>query len=166
MLPGAPVTTINNQTVNLPGGAAFFEIAASGSLTLGGLVTLNGSFSFILTGSSVELSINATLNVFGITFTAVVQGGIYSDGIALNVDLMLGNNTSTSPTVTLIPGVLALTGTFDLRINTTGSSHFGINPNTTFDILVNASFNLFGFSLASTTLHIQDVSGVFSATGL
>ena len=170
---GAPVTTINNQTVNLPGSSSsiYIEIAASGSLTLGNLVTLNGSFLFVLSGGSVQISVNAYLNVFGITFTAVVDAGLYSDGIALNIDLMLGTNSN--PTVTFIPGVLALTGAFNLRINTTGASKtFGsgssavtISGGTTFDVKVNATFNLFGFSLASTSFDIYDKAGVFSASG-
>ncbi|MGO9478591.1 MAG: hypothetical protein ACLQAH_13200 [Limisphaerales bacterium] len=165
---GAAVTTINNQTVNLPSGT-YFEIAASGSLTLGGLVTLNGSFTFILSGTSVTISMDAHLNVMGVIFTAVVNAGIYSDGIALDIDLTVGNSSG-NQTVTVIPGVLTLIGTFELQINTSHSNHFGISGvsggNTiNFNIAVSAAFNLFGFTLASTSFSISDVGGVFSASG-
>ncbi|MDE3068412.1 MAG: hypothetical protein KGJ60_12810, partial [Verrucomicrobiota bacterium] len=161
---GSPVATINNQTVNLPGGSAFFMIEANGSLALGGgAVSMSGAFNFTISGGSVQISINAELSIFGILFTVNGDAGLYSDGIALSINLSLGG--STSPTVTIIPGVLALSGTFDLQVNTTGTSHFGVNADTIFNVYVSASFNVFGFSLAGTTFDISVSGGVFSATG-
>lgn len=160
------ITTINNVTVNLPRGP-YFEILASGSLVMGGFVDITGSFTFILNSSGVLISMNAAVNVFGISFTASGFAIINTSGIALKITLMVGN--STNPTVTLIPGVLALTGSFLLEINTTGNSSFSFNDanghtvtinfgNTIFEISVNASLNVFGFQMASVSMSIGAVS--------
>jgi len=158
-----PITTINNQTVNLPPGP-YFEIVASGSLTLGGVININGSFTFTINNGSAQITIDASLNVFNITFTVSGNAGLYSDGVALSITLMLGS--SNKPTVTLIPGVLSVTGALDLEVNTTGTIHFGVAANTLFDVNVpSVTVNIFGFPLTSASLDIGESGGVFSATG-
>lgn len=160
------INTINNVSVNLPRGP-YFEILASGSLVMGGFVNITGSFTFILNSSGVLISVNAAVNVFGISFVANGFAVINSSGIALKITLSVGN--STNPTVTIIPGVLALTGSFLLEINTTGNSSFSFTDangnqininfgNTIFEINVQASLNVFGFQLASVSMTIGVVS--------
>jgi len=163
---GSAINTINNVTVNLPAGP-YFEILASGKLILGGVVKINGSFTLTMDSSGLVMTLNASINLFGNVFTVQGGAGIYSDGLALSLNLSLGG--SGSPTVTLIPGVVTLSGTFNLQINTTGlDKTFGtvtVLSGTVFDVNVSASFNVFGFSLASTTFNIKQSGGVFSATG-
>ncbi len=178
-----PVPTINGVTVNLPGGP-FFEILATGGITVGG-VSISGSFLFEVSTTSVQISINASLNVFGILFSVTGFAGIFNNGtndtgLVLYLSLSLGG--SNSPTVTLIPDVLALSGSFTLEVNTTkttyysadnvnwvttapGGTYVTINANTLFKIAVSASFNLFGFSLASASFTMGYTNGVFYATG-
>lgn len=168
---GAAVTTINNLTVNLPASSAFFEIAASGQLSLGGVVNISGGFLFEVNGASMQISINAVLAVFGIDFSVSGFAQLSSAGLVLGVNLSFGN--SSSPTVTLIPGVLALSGTFTLEINTTdngvnvtvGSTNYSINAKTTFQIYAQVSFNVLGYSLGSANVYIGLTNGVLSATG-
>ena len=163
---GSAVTTINNQTVNLAAGP-YFKVVASGKLVIGGAVNISGSFTLTVDSSGVEVVVAATINLFGNVFSVSGGAGFYQDGFALGINLKLGG--SSSPVVTIIPGVLTLTGTFTLEINTTGSSHtFGsitISGGTTFDVHVSASFNVFGFSLASATFEISEAGGVFWAIG-
>ncbi len=168
---GSAVSTINGQAVNLPGGSAYFNIVGSGSMTLAGVVTIFGTFSFSVNNSAVVMSINASLTVFGVRFTVDGFAGIYGSTIAMEISLSIGGNNS--PTATIIPGVLALSGQFILEVNTTSNSNFIVNgttytiaPNTLFDINIpSASVNLFGFTLASGSFDIKEVAGVFSATG-
>ena len=164
------ISTINNVTVSLPRGP-YFEILASGSLMMGGLVSITGSFTFTLSSSGVLISMNAALSVFGISFTANGFAAIYtSGGIALQITLSVGN--STNPTVTIIPGILALSGSFMLQINTTGNSSFNVNgtnytitAGTVFNISVSASLDVFGFSLATAAINIDLTTTGFSASG-
>ena len=172
---GSAVTTINNQVVNLPASAAFFEVAASGELQLVGVVNIFGSFVFTINGSSMQIAVNASLGVFGINFTVNGFAQISSAGLVLGIQLYLGS--STNPTVTFIPGVLALSGSFVLEINTTGSdvpmnvagTNYDILAGTKFKIHANVSFNVLGYSLGSTQLDINvaTVNGkaVFSVSG-
>ena len=164
------VSTINNVTVNLPRGP-FFEILASGSLSMGGLVSITGSFTFTLSSSGVLISMNAAVNVFGISFTANGFAAIYTNGgIALQISLSVGN--SSNPTVTIIPGILALSGSFVLQINTTSNDSFNVNGvnytithGTVFNISVSASLDVFGFSLATAAINIALTTNGFSASG-
>ena len=164
------VSTINNVAVNLPRGP-YFEILASGSLVMGGVVDIIGSFTFTLDSDGVLISMNAAVSVFGVSFSASGFAAIFvSGGIALHITLSVGN--SANPTVTIIPGVLALTGSFILEINTTGASSFTVNGQTynfgttVFEISVKASLNVFGFQMASASMTITvNNSGVFSTSG-
>ncbi len=172
---GSAVTTINNQVVNLPASSAFFEVAASGELQLAGVVNVFGSFVFTINGANMQIAVNASLGVFGINFSVNGFAQLSSAGLVLGVNLFLGS--STNPTVTFIPGVLALSGIFTLEINTTGSdinvnvagTNYDILAGTKFKIHANVSFNVLGYSLGSTQLDINvaNVSGkpVFSVSG-
>ncbi len=166
---GSAVTTINNAAVNLPKGP-YFEIMAAGTLTLGGVVNINGSFTLIVNSSGLEVGLNATLSLFGNLFSVNGFAAIYSSGIALSINLSLGG--SGSPVVTIIPGVLSLSGSFNLQVNTTNQGSFTVNgttytipTDTLFNVSVHASFNVFGFSLATITFDISESGGVFSASG-
>ncbi len=169
----AVVNKINNVTVNLPQGP-YFEIIGSGNLTLGptgNLVNLTGEFTFLVVNGTVQVSINAVLNLFGIYFSVDGFAGFYSDGLALSLSLSVGS--SSNPTVTLIPGVLGLSGQFILQVNTTNEDSFTLNSQiynikhgTYFNVYVSASVNLFGFTLASTQLDISLVNGLFAAGGI
>ncbi len=160
----AAVNQINNVTVNLPAGP-YFEIVGDGVLTIGGTggVNITGSFTFTISNGSIQFQLNAVLDMFGIYFTVDGMAGFYSDGIAMSIQLSLGG--SNSPTVTIIPDVLGLSGSFLLEFNSTGTAHFGVDGSTQFKVAVTASVNLFGFSIAQTSLTIQYSSGVFSAAG-
>jgi hypothetical protein len=160
---GSPVNTINNVSVNLPQGP-YFEIIASGALSLGG-ATIHGTFTLTADSSAVEVTLDASLNLFGNVFTVSGAAGIYSNGIAINITLSLGTNAS--PTIYLIPGVVALSGAFQLEINTTSTSHFSVNSGTAFEINVtNAAVYVFGFQMASASLNITvGTDGTFSSSG-
>jgi hypothetical protein len=160
----AAVNTIAGVTVNLPGGP-YFEVAANGSLVLGGnnLLSIMGSFVFTVSSSGIQFTVNASIDIFGFYFSVVGMAGFYSDGVALNIQLSLGG--SNNPTVTLVPYVLALSGSFTLEVNTTGSSHFGIDSGTIFKVAVSATVNLFGFSIAQSSVTISYSGNVFTASG-
>ena len=85
---GSAVTTINNQVVNLPASAAFFEVAASGELQLAGVVNVFGSFVFTINGTKMQIAINASLGVFGINFTVNGFAQISSAGLVLGVNAL------------------------------------------------------------------------------
>ena len=161
---GSAVTVINNQTVNLPAGP-YFQVKVSGNLTLAGVVTVQGSFTLTVNSTSVVINLNASLNLFGNVFTITGDAGIYSNGIAINLTLSLGTNTS--PTVYLIPGVIAVSGNFNLQINTTGTAHFGVAGNVAFKVTVtNLAIYVFGFKMGSASFNITVLSnGVFSSSG-
>ena len=161
---GSAVSVINNQTVNLPAGP-YFQVKVSGNLTLAGVVTVQGSFTLTVNSTSVVINFNASLNLFGNVFTITGDAGIYSNGIAINLTLALGTNTS--PTVYLIPGVIAVSGTFNLQINTTGTAHFGVAANVVFQVTVsNLNIFVFGFKMGSASFMITvNSSGVFSSSG-
>ena len=162
------VNNIAGDAVNLPGGP-YFQVVANGSLELGGasILSIMGSFTFTVSTVNnqvqVEIMLNASLNLFGAYFSVVGMAGFYSDGIALSISLSLGG--SNSPTLTVIPYVLALSGSFQLQINTTGSSHFGISAETLFNVSVYASVNLFGFSIAQTQINIGYSNNTLTAAG-
>jgi hypothetical protein len=160
----AAVNQINNVTVNLPAGP-YFEIIGDGVLTIGGSggVNITGSFTFTISNGSIQFQLDAVLDMFGIYFSVDGMAGFYSDGIAMSIQLSLGG--SNSPTVTIIPDVLGLSGSFLLEFNSTGASHFNVGANTKFEVAVSASVNLFGFSIAQTSLTINYSNGVFSADG-
>ncbi len=147
--------------MNLPA-ASFFEVIASGNLNVAG-VTISGSFTLTVDSGGVEVTMSASISIFGNLFTVSGAAGFYSDGFALNITLSLRG--SNSPAVTIIPGVLTLTGSFLLQINTTGSTHFTVTTGTIFNVAISASFNVFGFSLASLNFNISLSNGVFSASG-
>jgi hypothetical protein len=159
---GAPIPVIAGVAVNLPMGP-FFEVMVTGGLSIAGFITVSGSFTLTVDSSGVEVQVSASLSMLGNLFTVSGAAGFYSDGFALSINLELGG--SSSPQVTIIPGVLTLTGSFNLQINTTGSSHFEVNPGTLFNVSVSASFNVFGFSLATGSFNIYDNNGFFAATG-
>lgn len=174
------ISTIAGQTVSLPRGP-YFEILASGSLVMGGVVDITGSFTFTVTGSAVQITVNAALNVFGISFAANGFALISSSGLVLSINLSVGN--STNPTVTIIPTILALSGSFTLQINTTSSNYYstdGVTYTTTtpgsgkystilaetvFNISISASLDVYGFSLATAAINITASTSGFSATG-
>ena len=165
----AAVSKINNLTVNLPQGP-YFEILGNGNLTLEGVASLTGSFEFEISNGSVVIGVNAVIDVFGIYFTANGFAAFSSQGLALSIGLSVG--TSSNPTVTIIPGVLGLSGSFVLEVNTTNSTTFTVNGttytvalNTPFDIKANATVNLFGFSVASVGLDIKLQNNLFTAQG-
>lgn len=171
---GQAITSINNLAVSLPASTAFFEIAASGQLKLGGVINLSGGFVFTINGASLQISVNAVLAIFGIDFTVNGFAQISSAGLVLALQISFGGNSN--PTVTLIPGVLALSGQFILEVNTTGAAapiniKLGNNSlppipaSQAFLIQASVSFNVLGYSLGSTTLTIKLSNGVLSATG-
>jgi hypothetical protein len=166
---GAAISTINNVAVNLPAGY-YFKVVASGSLNLAGVVAANGSFSLTVSTDSVVINLNASINILGVLFGISGDAGIYynqgQNGIVINLNLGLGGNT-TNPTATIIPGVLALQGAFNLQFNTTGADHLGVSGTTAFHIaLSNANVIIFGFKMVSVSMSINvSSSGVFSSTG-
>ena len=181
---GAAVPTINNLAVAIPavdmsGNMKYFDVMGSGTLTLANIIKINGSFTISVGNNGLIIGINGTLNVFGIIFTVNGFAGIFTgtgdEGLALQITLSIGG--SNSPSATLIPGVLAVQGSFMLEINTTNNNIFTVNgqtysiaTGTIFDISVpSASINLFGFTLASGGFDIKLTTNhsitVLSATG-
>ena len=166
---GTAVAAINNTTVDLPAGP-YFEVVAGGKLVLGGLVDFTGGFTLTVpSGSnSVVVSIDASLNLFGNIFTVNGDAGIYNSGATngIVINATLGLNGGNSPTVYLIPGVLAVGGSFQLEINTTNSSELGVSANTAFDVDISSvSVYVYGFQLASGDLNVGENNGVFSVAG-
>jgi len=166
---GAAISTINGAAVNLPAGP-YFQVTAAGKLVLQGNVDLTGGFMLTVpSGSaSVVVNINASLGLFGNIFTVTGEAGIYNSGGAngIVINITLGLNGSTSPTVYFIPGVLAVSGTFQLEINTSSSSQLGVSGNTAFDVNTgNASVYIYGFLLTSGGFDIVENNGVLSAAG-
>jgi acrosin len=96
-----------------------------------------------------------------LTFSVNGFAAIYSSGLALQITLSL--NGDGSPIAQIIPGVVALQGSFILKINTTNTDTFSINGSTytiahgtIFDINIpNVTVYVFGFKLASASLEIQ-----------
>ena len=165
----APISTINNATVDLPAGP-YFQVMAVGKLVLSGFVDLSGGFTLTVpsSSSSVVLNIDASLNLFGNVFTVNGDAGLYSNGAAdgIVINLTLALNGSNSPTAYFIPGVLAVAGSFQLEINTTGTSELGVAGNTAFDVNISdASVYVYGFQMTSGGIDIGESHGVFSATG-
>ena len=163
------VTAINGVTVDLPAGP-FFQVVATGNLKLAGVVTANGSFTLTVSTSSVVINFDASMSIFGVLFGISGDAGIYYGngvaGIVINLNLGLGGNSG-NPEATLIPGVLAVQGAFNLQYNSTGTTELGVSGDTVFQIqLKNASVIVMGFTMASGSMTISvSSSGVFSSTG-
>jgi hypothetical protein len=161
------VTTINSLAVNLPAGP-YFKVSASGHLTIATIVNISGSFTLEIGTGGIELTLNATANIFGVVFTLNGAAGIYSDGIVINFALgIAGGGTAAS----FLSGVITIDAQFLLQINSTGTAHLGVGANQQFKLAIHGSSGsgdakvyVLGFLLTGQ-LEVSIVSGKFSATG-
>ena len=136
---GLFISSIAGQAVNLPGGGVYARISASGKLTLLSVLDLNGSFTFQFSSQGVSVAVNATLKVFGLTFTANVNATINSSGIVFSVAISLSGATNFIPV-----NNIEIFGTFTLEVNTTSAAAQNI-PAQTVRIKVAGGINIFGF---------------------
>jgi Ca2+-binding RTX toxin-like protein len=148
---GSAVAVINDTSVNLPAGP-YVRVAGYGTLTVGGFVPLNGGFDFSLASDHVELRLNASISIFSSTLSIVTTGGIYADGVAFSVSI--------GTKIDLVSSI-SFSGTFQVRVNTTGSSHFGVAANTVEIRVDNLSADFLGLS-ASGSLVIKVTNGSFT----
>ena len=144
-------TTSSARTIaSITVAAGAVRIFGSGSLTLGGVITLNGSFSFTVASDRVVISASATLNFLGTTLSVSADLGIYTDGIAARFSLSANLST----------GFFTLSGSLDFQLNTTGSSRFGVAPRTLLVRVTNVQLRILGLTL-SGSLSIGWVNGSF-----
>src|SRR5262249_47511973 len=70
-------------------------------------------------------------------------------------------------TATFIPGVLAISANFQLQLNTTGTSHFGVAGNVALKIAItNVHVYVFGFDMFSASLTITvNTNNYFRCSG-
>ena len=132
-----------NVTVN-PG----FEVSITGSMTFPGL-SLNGTFLLEINSGSLQIHVNANVNIIGVQFSVIGFVGIYYDsspGIAFSLQLSIGGNNR--PSIQLIPGV-DIGGTFTLQVNTTRTTRNGIASGLVVS-LSNLDLYLFGFNLSGS----------------
>src|SRR5262249_25260159 len=121
---GSAVTTINSQTVNLPahlpgGSGGYFVVKLSAPMKVAGFVNIIGPFTLSVDTGRVLISVNASVGIFGVAFSINGGIGIYSNGIAINATLTLGGS---SGLMSVLGGVINISGTFNLQFNNTGST--------------------------------------------
>jgi hypothetical protein len=172
---GQTVSSINGQTVNLPAKDAFgneyyVDLKGTGMLTLAGFVNINGAFTFAAGNTGVNLEANGTVMIMGVVFTINADAGIYSDGIAINATLGVSGGGSAA---SFLSGIVTISANFQLQINNTGQSHFGVAPGTAFVLSIYGSGGpgsfadvyVFGFDFQGALSIKVNTSGVFVAQG-
>jgi hypothetical protein len=96
------------------------SVAVYGIGSIGiGEFSLRGSFAFRASTDHVEMALTAEVNVFGVTAFTYGAVGVYSDGLALSLQLQLS---------AISKSFMTLTGTFVLKLNTTGRTVLDIAP--------------------------------------
>ena len=153
-------STATLDGVQIPTG---FEVQAQGSMTLAGVLNLSGTFTLQVNSGSLQIYVSANVSVIGINFTVTGFAGIYYDGspgIAFSLQLSVGSNTSY--TISLLPGLFDISGSFILDVNTTSITRNGISPGLLIAIN-NLSIYMFGFNV-SGTISISVNSSGFDVT--
>jgi len=127
------------------------SVLVSGAMNLPG-ISITGTFGLVVNSNTntITVSINATAVIYGVTFNVVGSAGIYDDanpGIAFSIMLTIGANPANpQATVSLVAGLITLSGSFLMQINTSALARNGINPGLFISVTI-SNFYLLGFTL-------------------
>ncbi|MBU6398761.1 MAG: hypothetical protein KGS61_00450, partial [Verrucomicrobia bacterium] len=140
------------QTITLP--KQSFDLFIGGQLNIANLITISGSFELKIDPTQLVIQIDASLTIFGSTISvqgfAAIYGG--SDpGLALDLVLSVPNGIGFS-------GVFTLTGTFELKLNTTNETRTATFADGS---SLNVPAHFFQIAVTNADLHIL----VFDLTG-
>ena len=139
------------QPITLDAGTIQFD--AGGNLTIVNMFDVAGQFDFTLNSSSVQIDAQATLtDFFGLNLGLSAEFDLTSGGLAVNAGLSLNES--------LPLGLLTISASPQLMINTTSQTLDGVAPNTYEVELNNADVNFLGLQ-ASGSLIVGVSDGVF-----
>ena len=157
------ITTGQQVTIAAAGSVPTVQFDAGGNLTIVNIFNVAGQFDFTLNSSGVQIDAQATLTgFFGLNLGLHAQIGIFSGdsqgsgGLVVNAGLTFG----LSPTGVIPLGLLSISVSPELLINTTNVTRDGIAANTYEVELNNADVNFLGLQ-ASGTLIVGVSDGVF-----
>ncbi|MGP0063987.1 MAG: beta strand repeat-containing protein, partial [Isosphaeraceae bacterium] len=139
------------QQINIDAGTTEFD--AGGNLTIVNMFDVAGQFDFTLNSSSVQIDAHAALmGFFGLNLGLSAQFDLTSGGLAVNAGLSLNES--------LPLGLLSISASPQLLINTTSQTLNGVAPGTYEVELNNADMNFLGLQ-ASGTLIVGVSDGIF-----
>lgn len=125
--------TINGTRVN----AGTVRIFIDGSLTASAF-TFDGTFVMTISSNSVSIEASASFTVANISFSVSGAFGVFNGGIAFKLSLSIPN---------IRTSVLTINGTFEIAVNTTNSTRFGIARKSGYIAVTNARVTLAGFTI-------------------
>ncbi len=128
--------TISGTRVN----ANTVRVFIDGNLTASGF-TFDGTFVMTVGSNSVSIEASASFTIAGISFSVSGAFGVFNGGIAFKLSLSLPS-ISTS--------VLTIRGTFEIAVNTTNSTRFGIARKSGYIAVTNARVTLAGFTISGS----------------
>ncbi len=148
--------------------AAFtVRVVIYGSLRINGhsnLFALHGRVELTFGASQLTATFDAGLNVFNARFNVNGSAGIYygaNPGLALRLQLSVGSNNNTDPS--LSAGMFSFRGTFTLELNTRSVASNGVAASTARIAVSNFRLSVLGFTL-SGSVSIGVSGGIFSIT--
>ena len=147
------ITTGQQITIDAGGTVPTVQFDAGGNLTIVNMFDVAGQFDFTLNSSGVQIDAQATLTgFFGLNLGLSAEFDLTSGGLAVNAGLTLNES--------LPLGLLSISASPQLLINTTGQTLDGVAPNTYEVALNNADVNFLGLQ-ASGTLIVGVSDGIF-----
>ncbi len=139
------------QQITIDAGTIQFD--AGGNLTIVNIFDVAGQFDFTLGSSGVQIDAHAALkSFFGLNLGLSAQFDLTSGGLAVNAGLSLNES--------LPLGLLSISASPQLLINTTGQTLDGVAPGTYEVELNDANVNFLGLQ-ASGTLIVGVSDGIF-----
>jgi hypothetical protein len=144
-------TITTGQQITIPSGQ--IEIDAGGSLTIVNMFNVEGQFDLVISSSGLQIDANATLTgFFGINLGLTAELDLSSGGLVVNAGLTLSGS--------LPLGLLSVSASPQILINTTSQPLDGVAPSTYEVELNNAKVNFLGLQ-ASGSLIVGVSDGIF-----
>jgi len=144
---------VPSQTINIP--ARTLALDVGGELIVGSVFSVKGEFKATISQGSFVMVADATMKLFNVSASVYGQIGLYSDGMAANIQLSLPSFG--------VPGLFSISAGAFLQFNTRSQYDAGTGLQSNFFSvgLRNCNFTILGFGMYLSEASLSVNNGVW-----